>query len=167
MLCPRHMRLLFTVFTLLGTIASANGTIVNTQPDPATDLKIRPSPRVRLLEIDTELRGLDRRTSAGEVFGQSMRKMAPFIGLSASPLGVVGAVMGAFHSNDLFTGSPVVMLGIVGVAGGLALLGGLVAVVVSSLSVFTHWVDEAGTAGQRAERADQLHSEREALLLRT
>src|SRR5688500_4750513 len=94
------MRMIVLAGMVIGSVAMASGTIVNDEPDAPADVKIQPSPRVRLFEIDRELRSLEHRTSAGEVFEQKMKAQTPFLLLGAVPIAAVGLGYGVLFKHS-------------------------------------------------------------------
>jgi hypothetical protein len=155
------MRTLSLALTLLTTAAAASGTIVNSEPEAPGPIKAQPSPRVRLLEIDSEILSLQRSTSFQEVFERKMGTMGPLIALGAAPL--VGALWGY---------KPIADTGLGHLANGLllgtaALFTAVVALcaVVSTLAVFDHWMQEAAAAPAREDRIRTLRTERQQLSL--
>ena len=156
------MRMIFTVLTLSSAVAAASGTIVNTEPDTVSEIKIRPSPRVRLLEIDSEIRSLEIRVSGGEVFQRKMNGLTPWLTLGSLPLMAVGALFKLSGSgvNDQVGG--IVAL----VAAGILLGVGMINVLVCTFAVIDHLVQEASSAEQRQERISELRAERSQLVLR-
>lgn len=167
LLCRLRMRTLALVSLLIATGAFASGTIVNTEPDvPVSEIKIRPSPQTRLVEIDRELRDLTHRTPATAVFSMKMGSMAPWLTVAAIPLMVVGGVLGIFGQGSFNNTKPDFILIPAGVVAGIAALAGIVATFVSLLAVFDHWAQEAASSGDRHERERTLRTERQELLLR-
>ena len=162
LLYPRLMRMLAVVGMLLSSGALASGTLVNTEPDVLAGIQVRPSPRVRLLDINDELRSLEHRTPGPAIFTQKMTSLTPFLMLSAAPLLGLGAFygLGGKGSIDAIGGL------LLAAAAGVVVAVGAMLVVVSAMAVLDHWVAEATTAGQRQARIAQLRTEQHALMLR-
>ena len=145
------MRTLWVVMMLSATVASASGTIVNTEPDTASEIRIQPSARVRLLQIDNELRALEFRVCAGDVFTRKFYSLTPWLTSSFLALGGIGgsnAVAAAIAAI-------VILLGVV-----------LINVTVATVAVFEHWQNAARDADAHALRIRELRTERQQLELR-
>ena len=156
------MRMLFVALTLSANVATANGTVHNTEPEPSP-IKIQPTASARLAEIDSELRSLERRPPASEIFGHSMTTMTPLLGVSAIPLVAVGFVFGVTKAGG--SGNDFVAVLAAGAAAILA-VASLACVIVAGLAVFDHWAQDAATASDRQARARVLRTERQELASR-
>ena len=155
------MRTLFIVLTLSATAATASGTVLNTEPEPVA-IKIQPTATARLAEIDSELRGLERRPSGSEIFAHSMGSMTPLLGVSAIPLLGVGIVIGILKPTGSYE-----FIGIIaGVAASILAAAAVACVAVAGLAVFDQWAQDAATSFDRQARARVLRTERQELASR-
>lgn len=157
------MRALCLGLMLLTTLAAANGTIVNAPHEDAPSLvKLAPSSKIRLQEIDDELYGLEVRPTGSQVFVKTVGTLYPWFLAGGIPLMVLGAALGVTQQTG--TRDQAVS---VAAFGGLIVLG-VVAVsllLVCTFRVVDHWMEEADGAREREVRMRVLRTERQQLEL--
>lgn len=137
---------------------SGEGRTVRADPTAAEAAATEKSTRLRLVEIDQELRALTDRPTAGSVFLASAQKLTPWFLGASLPLAGLALAFGKFNVTS---GPAVEKL----IGGGVAILGGLLLIegLVCFGTVIDHWISEADSQQARNRRLAELNAERDAL----